>query len=60
VIHQTPPPATVSKIAFVETAEAEGAAAEASRVDTTELKPATPKLLGQSWDHGRFESGNHP
>jgi hypothetical protein len=38
VIHQTPPPATVSKIAFVETAEAEGAAAEASRVETAEAK----------------------
>jgi hypothetical protein len=38
VIHQTPPPATVSKIVFAETAEAEGAAAEASRVETTEAK----------------------
>jgi hypothetical protein len=38
VIHQTPPPATVSKIAFVETAEAEGATAEASRVETTEAE----------------------
>jgi hypothetical protein len=38
VIHQTPPSATVSKIAFVETAEAEGAAAEASRVETNEAE----------------------
>jgi hypothetical protein len=34
VIHQTPPPATVSKIVFAETAEAEGATAEATRVET--------------------------
>jgi hypothetical protein len=40
VIHQTPPPATVSKIVFAETAEAEGAAAEASRVETAEATGA--------------------
>jgi hypothetical protein len=38
VIHQTPPPATVSKVAFVETAEAKGAAAEATRVETPEAE----------------------
>jgi hypothetical protein len=38
VIHQTPPPATVSKIVFAETIEAEGAAAEASRVETAEAE----------------------
>jgi hypothetical protein len=40
VIHQTPPPATVSKIVFAETAEAEGAAAEASRVETAKATGA--------------------
>jgi hypothetical protein len=38
VIHQTPPPATVSKIVSAETAEAEGATAEATRVETTEAE----------------------
>jgi hypothetical protein len=46
VIHQTPPPATVSKIAFVETAEAEGAAAEASRVETTEAETGDAEAAG--------------
>jgi hypothetical protein len=43
VIHQTPPPATVSKIVFVETAEAEGAAAEATGVETTEAETGEAK-----------------
>jgi hypothetical protein len=38
VIHQTPPPATMSKIAFAETAEAEDTAAEAIGVKTTEAE----------------------
>jgi hypothetical protein len=38
VIHQTPPPATVSKVAFVETAEAKGAAAEATREEAPEAE----------------------
>jgi hypothetical protein len=33
-----PPPATVSKVAFVETAEAKGAAAEATRVEAPEAE----------------------
>jgi hypothetical protein len=36
VIHQTPPPAMMSKIALAETAEAEDTAAEATGVKTTE------------------------
>jgi hypothetical protein len=40
VIHQTPPPATVSKIVFAETAEAKGATAEATRMETTEAEAA--------------------
>ena len=46
VIHQTPPPATVSKIDFVETAEAEGAAAEASTVETTEAETGEAEATG--------------
>jgi hypothetical protein len=46
VIHQTPPPATVSKIAFAETGEAEGAAAEASRVETTEAETGDAEPAG--------------
>ena len=46
VIHQTPPPATVSKIAFAETAEAEGVAAEASRVETTEAEIGEAEAAG--------------
>jgi hypothetical protein len=38
VIHQTPPPAIVSKVAFVETAKAKAAAAEATRVEAPEAK----------------------
>jgi hypothetical protein len=38
VIHQTPPPATVSKIALAETVEAEDTAAEAIGVETTEAE----------------------
>jgi hypothetical protein len=46
VIHQTPPPATVSKIVFAETAEAEGAAAEATGVETTEAKNGEAEAIG--------------
>jgi hypothetical protein len=46
VIHQTPPPATVSKIVSAETAEAEGAAAEATRVETTEAETGKAKATG--------------
>jgi hypothetical protein len=52
VIHQTPPPATVSKIVFAETAEAEGATAEASRVETAEAETGEAEAAGA-------ESGNH-
>jgi hypothetical protein len=41
VIHQTPSPATVSKVAFVETAEAKGAAAEATREEAPEAETCT-------------------
>jgi hypothetical protein len=56
VIHQTPPPATVSKIAFVETAEAEGAAAEASRVETTETETGDAEAAGA--EAGTTEGSN--
>jgi hypothetical protein len=56
VIHQTPPPATVSKIAFVETAEAEGAAAEASRVETTEAEIGDVEAAGA--EAGTTEGSN--
>jgi hypothetical protein len=46
MIHQTLPPATVSKIAFAETAEAEGAAAEASRVETSEAETGDAEAAG--------------
>jgi hypothetical protein len=46
VIHQTPPPATVSKIVFAETAEAEGAAAEATGVETTEAETGEAEATG--------------
>jgi hypothetical protein len=56
VIHQTPPLATVSKIAFVETAEAEGAAAEASRVETTEAETGDAEAAGA--EAGTTEGSN--
>jgi hypothetical protein len=46
VIHQTPPPATVSKIAFAETAEAEDTAAEATGVETTEAETSEAEATG--------------
>jgi hypothetical protein len=46
VIHQTPPPAIVSKIVFAETAEAEGAVAEASRVETAEAETGEAEAAG--------------
>jgi hypothetical protein len=56
VIHQTPPPATVSKIAFAETAEAEGATAEASKVDTTEAETGDAEAAGA--EAGTMEGSN--
>jgi hypothetical protein len=56
VIHQTPPPATVSKIVFAETAEAEGAAAEASRVETTEAETGEAEAAGA--EAGTMEGSN--
>jgi hypothetical protein len=56
VIHQTPPPATVSKIAFAETAEAEGAAAEATGVKTTEAKTGEAEAIGA--EAGTTEESN--
>jgi hypothetical protein len=50
VIHQTPPPATVSKVAFVETAEAKGAAAEATRVETPEAETGAAEATGATED----------
>jgi hypothetical protein len=46
VIHQTPPPVSASKIAIVETAEAEAAAAEATRAETTEIAIAGAEATG--------------
>jgi hypothetical protein len=56
VIHQTLPPATVSKIAFVETAEAEGATVEASRVETTEAETGDVEAAGA--EAGTTEGSN--
>jgi hypothetical protein len=56
VIHQTPPPATVSKIVFAETAEAEGATAEATRVETTEAKTGEAEATGA--EAGTTEGSN--
>jgi hypothetical protein len=49
VIHQTPPPATVSKIAFAETAEA-------SRVETTEAETGDAEAAGA--EAGTTEGSN--
>jgi hypothetical protein len=46
VIHQTPPPVSASKIAIVETAEAEAAAAEATGAETTEIAIAGAEATG--------------
>jgi hypothetical protein len=46
VIHQTPPPATVSKIVFAEAAEAEGAATEATGMKTTEAETGEAESTG--------------
>jgi hypothetical protein len=46
VIHQTPPPVSVSKIVIVETAEAEAAAAEATGAETTEVETAGAEATG--------------
>jgi hypothetical protein len=46
VIHQTLPPATVSIVAFVETAEAKGATAEATRVEAPEAETGAAEAIG--------------
>jgi hypothetical protein len=51
VIHQTPPPAIVSKIAFAKTAEA-----EASRVETTEAETGDAEAAGA--EAGTTEGSN--
>jgi ribosomal 30S subunit maturation factor RimM len=56
VIHQTPPPATVSKIVFAETAEVEGAAAEATGVETTEAETGEAEATGA--EAGTTEESN--
>jgi hypothetical protein len=56
VIHQTPPPATMSKIVFAEITEAEGATAEASRVETTEAE--TDKAEAAGAEAGTTEGSN--
>jgi hypothetical protein len=56
MIHQTPPPATVSKIVFAETAEAEGAAAEATGVETTEAETGEAETTGA--EAGTAEESN--
>jgi hypothetical protein len=55
VIHQTPPPA-VSKIVFAETAEAEGAAAEATGMKTTEAETGEAEATGA--EAGATEESN--
>jgi hypothetical protein len=46
VIHQTPPLAIVLKVAFVETAEAKGAAAKATKAETPEAKTGAAEATG--------------
>jgi hypothetical protein len=46
VIHQTPPPATVSKITLAETAKAEDTAVEAIGVETTEAETGEAEATG--------------
>jgi hypothetical protein len=46
VIHQTPPPISVSKIVIAETTEAEAAAAEATGAETTEAETAGAEATG--------------
>jgi hypothetical protein len=46
VIHQTPPPVSVSKIVIVETAEAEAAATEATGTETTKVETAGAEATG--------------
>jgi hypothetical protein len=46
VIHQTPPPVSASKIAIVETAEAEATATEATEAETTEIAIAGAEATG--------------
>jgi hypothetical protein len=56
VIHQTPPPATMSKIVSAETAEAEGATTEATRVETTEAGTGEAEATGA--ETGTTEGSN--
>src|SRR6187455_2647877 len=56
VIHQMPPPATVSKTVFAETVEAEGAAAEATGVETIEAEICEAKATGA--EAGTTEESN--
>jgi hypothetical protein len=46
VIHQTPPPTSVSKIVIAETTGAEAAAAEATEAETTEAETAGAEATG--------------
>jgi hypothetical protein len=46
VIHQTPPPTSVSKIVIAETIEAEATAAEATGAETTEAETAEAEATG--------------
>jgi hypothetical protein len=46
VIHQTPPPTSVSKIVIAETTEAEATAAEATGAETTEAETAGAEAIG--------------
>jgi hypothetical protein len=56
VIHQTPPPATVSKIVFAETAEAEGTAAEATGVETTEAETGEAEATEAEAEESNLET----
>jgi hypothetical protein len=46
VIHQTPPPTSVSKIVIVETTEAEATAAEATGAETTKAETVGAEATG--------------
>jgi hypothetical protein len=56
VIHQTPPPISVSKIVIAETTGAEAAAAEATGAETTEAETAGAEATGA--EAGTAEDSN--
>jgi hypothetical protein len=58
VIHQTPPPATMSKIALAETAEAEDTAAEATGVKITKVEASEAEATEAEAEAGTTEESN--